>query len=166
VSFASLNDDDGNEALAEINMIPLIDVMLVLLVIFIVTAPLLTHAVKVDLPKASSAPNLTKPDNVQVAIDGAGQVYWNGEIVAAAALDQRLRAAASVSPQPELHLRAERTTPYEKVADVMSAAARQGLTRIGFCYRTEGPLRSQSLAPKPARGGPHASQPEPRPHKD
>jgi hypothetical protein len=77
--FASLNDDDGNEALAEINMIPLIDVMLVLLVIFIVTAPLLTHAVKVDLPKASSAPNLTKPDNVQLAIDGAGQVYWNGE---------------------------------------------------------------------------------------
>jgi hypothetical protein len=65
MTFASLNDDDGNEALAEINMIPLIDVMLVLLVIFIVTAPLLTHAVKVDLPKASSAPNLTKPDNVQ-----------------------------------------------------------------------------------------------------
>jgi biopolymer transport protein ExbD len=132
MSFASLNDDDGNEALAEINMIPLIDVMLVLLVIFIVTAPLLTHAVKVDLPKASSSPNLTKPDNVQVAIDGAGQVYWNGEVVAAAALSERLRAAAAVSPQPELHLCAERSTPYEKVAEVMSAAAREGLTRIGF----------------------------------
>jgi len=126
MSFASLNDDDGNEALAEINMIPLIDVMLVLLVIFIVTAPLLTHAVKVDLPKASSSPNLTKPDNVQVAIDGTGQVYWNGEIVAAAVLDQKLRAAAALAPQPELHLRAE------KVAEVMSASARAGLTRIGF----------------------------------
>jgi biopolymer transport protein ExbD len=132
MSFASLNDDDGNEALAEINMIPLIDVMLVLLVIFIVTAPLLTHAVKVDLPKASSSPNLTKPDNVQVAIDGTGQVYWNGEIVAAAVLDQKLRAAAALAPQPELHLRAERSTPYEKVAEVMSASARAGLTRIGF----------------------------------
>jgi biopolymer transport protein ExbD len=132
MSFASLNDDDGSEALAEINMIPLIDVMLVLLVIFIVTAPLLTHAVKVDLPRASSAPNLTKPDNVQLAIDGAGQVYWNGEVVAAAALEQKLRNAAALSPQPELHLRAERTTPYEKVADVMSASARTGLTRIGF----------------------------------
>jgi biopolymer transport protein ExbD len=90
-----MNDDDGNEPLAEINMIPLIDVMLVLLVIFIVTAPLLTHAVKVDLPKASSQPNLTKPDNVQLAIDGAGQVYWNGEAVAAPALEQKLRAAAA-----------------------------------------------------------------------
>jgi biopolymer transport protein ExbD len=132
MSFASLDDNDGSEALAEINMIPLIDVMLVLLVIFIVTAPLLTHAVKVDLPRASSAPNLTKPDNVQLALDGAGQVYWNGEVVAAAALEQKLRNAAALSPQPELHLRAERTTPYEKVADVMSASARAGLTRIGF----------------------------------
>ncbi|MBK9022072.1 MAG: biopolymer transporter ExbD [Sulfuritalea sp.] len=132
MSFASLNDDDGNEALAEINMVPLIDVMLVLLVIFIVTAPLLTHAVKVDLPKASSAANLTRPDNVQLAIDGAGQVYWNGEVVAASLLDQKLRAAAALSPQPELHLRAERSTPYEKVADVMSASARAGLTRIAF----------------------------------
>jgi len=132
MSFATMNDDDGNEALAEINMIPLIDVMLVLLVIFIVTAPLLTHAVKVDLPKVSSAPNLTKPDNVQLAIDSAGQVYWNGEVVAAPVLEQKLRAAAALQPQPELHLRAERTTPYEKVAEVMSAAAREGLTRLGF----------------------------------
>ncbi|MDZ4254731.1 MAG: biopolymer transporter ExbD [Sulfuritalea sp.] len=132
MSFASLNDDDDNEALAEINMIPLIDVMLVLLVIFIVTAPLLTHAVKVDLPKASSSANLTKPDNVQVAIDSAGQVYWNGEVVASGVLDQKLRAAAALAPQPELHLRADRITPYEKVADVMSASARAGLTRIAF----------------------------------
>ncbi len=133
MSFTSLNDDDdGNDALAEINMIPLIDVMLVLLVIFIVTAPLLTHAVKVDLPRASSAPNITKPDNVQVAIDGDGQIYWNGEVVPVPALEARLRAAALLLPQPELHLRAERSTSYEKVAEVMSAAAREGLTRIGF----------------------------------
>jgi len=138
MSFASLDDDD-NEALAEINMIPLIDVMLVLLVIFIVTAPLLTHAVKVDLPKASSSANLTKPDNVQLAIDGGGQVYWNGEAVAAAALQDKLRIAAALSPQPELHLRAERTTPYEKVAEVMAASARAGLTRIGFVTEPKTP---------------------------
>ena len=132
MAFASFDSQRSSAPVAEINMVPLIDVMLVLLVIFIVTAPLLTHAVKVDLPKASSAPNLTRPDNVQLAIDGAGQVYWNGEVVAAPALEQKLRAAAALQPQPELHLRAERTTAYEKVAEVMAAAAREGLTRIGF----------------------------------
>ena len=131
-SAAQFGDGDSNQDMAEINMIPLIDVMLVLLVIFIVTAPLLTHAVKVDLPKASSSPNMTKPDNVQVAIDAQGQVYWNGEAVDRVGLSVNLRAAAALDPQPELHLRAERSTPYENVAEVMSESARQGLTRIGF----------------------------------
>jgi biopolymer transport protein ExbD len=132
MAFASFSDEDDNGDFAEINMIPLIDVMLVLLVIFIVTAPLLTHAVKVDLPKASSAPNLTKPENIQVAIDGAGQVFWNGEAVDTENLQQHLRAAAAQSPQPELHLRAERSTAYEKVAELMSSAAHAGLTKLGF----------------------------------
>lgn len=132
MAFASLEGGDEDAPLAEINMVPLIDVMLVLLVIFIVSAPLLTHAVKVDLPKASSSANLTKPDNVQLAIDAGGQVYWNGEPVAAAALSGRIGQAAAQRPQPELHIRAERTTPYEKVARVMSEAARRGLVRIGF----------------------------------
>lgn len=125
-------EDDGDEALAEINMIPLIDIMLVLLVIFIITAPLLMHSVKIDLPKASSTPNLTEPDNIQIAINNSGQVYWNGEAVTTTVLDERLRIAAGHSPQPELHLRAERTTPYEKVVQVMSAATHEGLTRIAF----------------------------------
>jgi len=132
MAFASLDGGDDNEPLAEINMVPLIDVMLVLLIIFMVTAPLLTHAVKVDLPKAASAPNVTKPDNVQLAIDGASQIFWNGSAVDPAQLAERLKAAAALQPQPELHIRAERTTPYEKVAQVMSEAARQGLVRIGF----------------------------------
>jgi biopolymer transport protein ExbD len=132
MAFASLEGNDDNEPLAEINMVPLIDVMLVLLIIFMVTAPLLTHAVKVDLPKAASAPNVTKPDNVQLAIDGSSQVFWNGEAVDAAQFAARMKAAAALQPQPELHIRAERTTPYEKVAQVMSEAARQGLVRIGF----------------------------------
>jgi biopolymer transport protein ExbD len=132
MAFASLDAVDENEPLAEINMVPLIDVMLVLLIIFMVTAPLLTHAVKVDLPKAASAPNIAQADNVQLAIDAKSQSWWNGEAVDAAQLAERMRAAALVQPQPELHIRAERSTPYETVARVMSEAARNGLTRIGF----------------------------------
>jgi biopolymer transport protein ExbD len=132
MAFASLDSSDDDAPLAEINMVPLIDVMLVLLIIFMVTAPLLTHAVKVDLPKASSSANLTKPDNVQLAIDAGNQIFWNGEPVDAAQLGDRLKAAGAQQPQPELHIRAERTATYEKVAQVMSEAARNGLTRIGF----------------------------------
>jgi len=118
--------------MAEINMIPLIDVMLVLLVIFIITAPLLTHAVKLDLPNASSTANLTKPDNIQLAIDGASRLYWNGEVVDRAGLRERLAAAGKLEPQPEVHLRADKTTPYEAVAQVLADSAKAGLTRIGF----------------------------------
>ncbi|MCK6405142.1 MAG: biopolymer transporter ExbD [Rhodocyclaceae bacterium] len=132
MTFASMESGDDDAPLTEINMVPLIDVMLVLLIIFIVTAPLLTHAVKVDLPKASSTVNQTKPENVQLAIDAASQVFWNGEAVDAAGLAGRLQAAGAMQPQPEVHIRAERTTPYEKVAQVMSEAARSGLVRIGF----------------------------------
>ena len=132
MAFASLEGSDDSDALSEINMVPLIDVMLVLLIIFMVTAPLLTHAVKIDLPKAASAPNITRRDNVQLAIDADGRVLWNGEAVDAAQFTARLTAAAALEPQPELHIRAERTTAYEKVAQVMSEAARQGLVRIGF----------------------------------
>jgi biopolymer transport protein ExbD len=117
---------------AEINMIPLIDVMLVLLVIFIITAPLLTHAVKLDLPHASSHPNLTRPDHITVSIDAAGVLFWNGGQVSRSELDTRLAAAARQKPQPEMHLRADRATRYENVAEVMSDAARIGLARIGF----------------------------------
>ncbi|MBS1228946.1 MAG: biopolymer transporter ExbD [Proteobacteria bacterium] len=132
MAFASLESDDDHEELAQINMVPLIDVMLVLLIIFMVTAPLLTHAVKVDLPKAASSANQSKSESMQLAIDDAGQLYWNGERVDAAQFSERLKVAAALQPQPELQIRAERTTPYEKVAQVMSEAARQGLTRIGF----------------------------------
>jgi biopolymer transport protein ExbD len=132
MAFASMDSSDDNEPLAAINMVPLIDVMLVLLIIFMVTAPLLTHAVKVDLPKAASTPNVTKPDNVQLAIDAKSQLFWNGEAVDAGQFAAHLQSAAAQQPQPELHIRAERTTPYEKVAQVMSEAARLGLVRIGF----------------------------------
>ena len=132
MSYGSLEGSDDNAPLAEINMVPLIDVMLVLLVIFLVTAPMLTHAVKVELPRAASSPNTSKPDTVQLSIDASNAVFWNGQVVDAEGLNQRLVAAAAAQPQPELHIRAERSTPYEKVAQIMSDAARTGLTRIGF----------------------------------
>jgi biopolymer transport protein ExbD len=132
MAFGGFDRGGSNAPMAEINMIPLIDVMLVLLVIFIITAPLLTHAVKVDLPKASSQVNLTKPDNIQLAIDHAGVVYWNGEAVEIAQWRERMAAAAKIQPQPEVHLRADGEVAYRKVAQVLSDAARVGLTRIGF----------------------------------
>jgi biopolymer transport protein ExbD len=132
MAFGGFNQGGGGAPMAEINMVPLIDVMLVLLVIFIVTAPLLTHAVKVDLPKASSQPNLTKPDNIQFGIDAKGTYYWNGEVIGKDAMIQRFAAEAKRSPQPELHLRADKTTQYQVVAEVMAEASKAGLTRIGF----------------------------------
>jgi biopolymer transport protein ExbD len=133
MAFGSFESGSASaRPMAEINMIPLIDVMLVLLVIFIITAPLLTHAVKLELPKAASTPNFTRPDNIQLAIDAERRLYWNGELVDRGALRERLAEAGRLSPQPELHLRVDKATPYEAVAQVLADSAKAGLTRIGF----------------------------------
>ncbi len=118
--------------MADMNVVPLVDVMLVLLVIFIVTAPLLTHAVKIDLPKASSAANITKPEHIEFGIREDGGLYWSGEAVTLDQLPQRFAQEAQKQPQPELHIRADRHAHYEKVAQVMAIAAKAGLVRIGF----------------------------------
>lgn len=122
-------DDDFNP---EINTTPLVDVMLVLLIIFIITIPVMNHSVKIDLPRAANQPNETRPENINLSIDAQGKVYWNTEIVDAGQLSARITEAAQKNPQPELHLRAERTTQYEKVAQVMAAAQSGGLGKIGF----------------------------------
>jgi biopolymer transport protein ExbD len=133
MAFGSFDSGAGNaRPMAEINMIPLIDVMLVLLVIFIITAPFLTHAVKIDLPKAASTPNLTKPENIQLAINDAGTIFWNGEPVDRKDLRERLAAAGRQQPQPEVHIRADQTARYRWVAEVLADSASAGLTRIGF----------------------------------
>jgi len=123
--------------MAEMNVVPLVDVMLVLLVIFIVTAPLLTHAVKIDLPKASSSANVTKPEHIEFGIRENGELFWNGQPVPLAELASRFGVEAKRQPQPELHLRADRNARYESVAQVMSIAARAGLIRIGFVSTPE-----------------------------
>ncbi|WP_233829187.1 ExbD/TolR family protein [Paraburkholderia sp. ZP32-5] len=124
------DDDDG--LMNEINMTPLVDVMLVLLIVFMVTIPVIRHAVKIDLPHASSQKEDTKPAQVTVSIDADGDVLWDDTKVDDAALAAKIAQAAQTSPQPELHLDADRKVPYEKVAQVMSAAQAGGLTKIGF----------------------------------
>ena len=118
--------------MAEINVVPLVDVMLVLLVIFIITAPLMTNAVKIDLPKATSNPNVTKPDHIEFGIREDGSFFWNGERVEMSLLPERFALEAKKQPQPELHIRADRLAHYELVAQVMSRAAKAGIVRIGF----------------------------------
>ncbi len=137
MSFGSFNPQQ-HAVKAEINVVPLVDVMLVLLVIFIITAPLLTHSVKIDLPKASSNPNITKPEHIEFAIREDGSLYWNGALLPMEMLATRFAIEAKKQPQPELHIRADRLVHYEKVAQVMSIAAKTGLLRIGFVTEPDG----------------------------
>ncbi|OHC64845.1 MAG: biopolymer transporter ExbD [Rhodocyclales bacterium GWA2_65_20] len=132
MAMGSFDGRSHQAPMADINVVPLVDVMLVLLVIFIVTAPLLTHSVKIDLPKASSSANITKPEHIELGIRENGEVFWNGAPVERKELESHFGAAAMQQPQPELHIRAARLVPYEKVAQVMAMSARAGLTRIGF----------------------------------
>ncbi len=122
-------DDDFN---SKINITPLVDVMLVLLIIFIMTIPVMNHTVKIDLPRASTQQDQTKPENINLVIDADGKVFWNDETIDQNELALRIVAAAQKQPQPELHLRAARTVQYEKVAQVMAAAQSGGLSKIGF----------------------------------
>jgi biopolymer transport protein ExbD len=137
MAFASFDSRNAGTPMSDINMVPLIDVMLVLLVIFIVTAPLLTQAVKLDLPKASSQPNDLRPEKIDIAIDAAGALYWNGEAVPRAELQQRLGRAGTTAQPPELQLRADQNVPYRYVAQTLADASKAGLPRIGFVSEPE-----------------------------
>jgi biopolymer transport protein ExbD len=133
MAFAAFDNSKSSGApMAEINMVPLIDVMLVLLVIFIVTAPLLTHAVKLELPQASSQPNVLKPEKIEFAIDAAGTRFWNGAVVSRDEAAQRFADEGKREPQPEVHLRADHTVAYGLVAETLADAAKAGLSKVGF----------------------------------
>jgi biopolymer transport protein ExbD len=139
MAFASFDSKSASAPMAEINMVPLIDVMLVLLVIFIVTAPLLTQAVKLELPKANSAPNIAKADKIEFAINAAGQRYWNGEPVERAEAAKRFLAEGRKQPQPEIHLRADQNVAYRSVAETLADASKAGLTKVGFISEPDAP---------------------------
>ncbi|MES2116264.1 MAG: biopolymer transporter ExbD [Pseudomonadota bacterium] len=132
MAFGSFNHHRQQGPMADINVTPMVDVMLVLLVIFIISAPMFTHAVKLDLPRAQAQANPQQPASVSLAIDAKGQIYWNDEAVAPTALAARLAEASKLDPQPELQLRADKNTRYEVVAQVMAAAQTAGLGKLGF----------------------------------
>ena len=128
--------EDSDEVMSEINMTPLVDVMLVLLIIFIITMPVIQHTVKVALPRASSSRDQSPPDKLQLSVDAQGRFFLDEQAVAADALQERLREQAAREPQPQLYIRGDKNVPYEHVAQAMTAAQRAGLSRIGFV--TEG----------------------------
>jgi biopolymer transport protein ExbD len=139
MAFASFDNRNAGAPMAEINMVPLIDVMLVLLVIFIVSAPLLTQAVKLELPKANAQPNIVKADKVEFAIDAAGQRFWNGEPVDRTEAAKRFIEEGKKQPQPEIHLKADQSVAYRSVAQTLADATKAGLTKVGFISDPEAP---------------------------
>ena len=124
--------DDTDEVMNEINMTPLVDVMLVLLIIFIITVPVMKHSVNIDLPRASSEQQLIKPETVRLSVDADGNYYVNDAKISDQELAPRLRAAAAQNPQPDLHIRGDKAVRYERVAQAMAAAQQAGLRKIGF----------------------------------
>jgi biopolymer transport protein ExbD len=118
--------------MAEINVTPLVDVMLVLLVIFMITAPLLSYAIKLDLPNDPAPAAEPEPATIRLSIDAEGTIHWDADTVTDDQLRSRLASAAAGAAVPEVHLRADKATRYERIAFVMSAAQQAGLTKIGF----------------------------------
>ena len=127
-SAADLDVDMMNE----INMTPMVDVMLVLLIIFIITVPVMKHAVNIDLPRASNVPQDAKPETIRLSVDAAGDYFWNEGKVTEEAMLLQLKAASTQNPQPELHIRGDKAVRYERVATVMAAAQQAGIRKIGF----------------------------------
>lgn len=123
--------DEPDEVMNEINMTPLVDVMLVLLIIFIITVPVMKHAVNIDLPRATNQPQ-EKPENVRLSVDADGKYYWNEAQIDDAQLTEQLRATAAQDPQPDLHIRGDKAVRYERVAQAMAAAQQAGVKKIGF----------------------------------
>ncbi|OOG47456.1 biopolymer transporter ExbD [Polaromonas sp. A23] len=124
--------DDTDEVMNEINMTPLVDVMLVLLIIFIITVPVMKHSVNIDLPRATNEAQNVKPETVRLTVDADGAYYLNEAKVEDPDLAPRFKAAAAQEPQPELHIRGDKSVRYERVAQAMAAAQQAGLRKIGF----------------------------------
>ena len=124
--------DDTDDVMNEINMTPLVDVMLVLLIIFIITVPVMKQAVNIDLPRAAATPETPKPDTIQLGVMADGHYRWNNTPISDAELQSRLQAEAAKTPPPELHIRGDKNVRYEKVAQAMAAAQQAGIHKIGF----------------------------------
>lgn len=132
MAFASFDSKSSGQPLSEINMVPLIDVMLVLLVIFIVTAPLLSHSVKLELPKASAQVVSAKAEKIEFSIDADGVRYWNNQPLTREEAAARFAIEGKKAVEPEIHLRASQDVAYKVVAETLADATNAGLSKIGF----------------------------------
>ena len=127
------------EVVAAINTTPLVDVMLVLLIIFLITIPVVIQTVPVELPKETNQPTQTKPENVVISVSQDSEVFWNNELLTHAELLARLKEVAVMKPQPEVHIRGDRQARYEAVGRVVYACQRAAIVKVGFI--TEPPAR-------------------------
>ena len=127
-----LNTGNDDEVMNEINMTPMVDIMLVLLIIFIITIPVMKHAINIDLPRATNEPQNIKPETIRLSVDAQGKYFLNEAQIADADLAPQLKTAAAQNPQPELHIRGDKAVRYERVAEAMAAAQQAGLRKIGF----------------------------------
>jgi len=132
MAFGRLERSKSSEPMSDINVTPLVDVMLVLVVIFIITAPLLSSSIRLDLPKAEGTATMDAPKFVTLVVDASGQDYLNDQQLEPAALAESLQKAAQLNPDTEVQLRADATVPYGKIVEVMGLAQKAGLNRIGF----------------------------------
>ena len=137
MALGGFDKEDFQAPMAEINTTPLVDVMLVLLVIFLVTAPMLTQAVRLELPNETSAP-IHDENPITLSIDARGTYYWNDQTITAEALAGRLKEAAEIDHRQPIHLRADKQTPYEKVSHILALAQRNQMTNIGFVTEPRG----------------------------
>ena len=141
MAFGRLERRTGANPMSDINMTPLIDVMLVLLVIFMITAPLMTSSLKLDLPKTEGARPTDAAQFVTVAVDPQGKLYWGDEALDAEALKRRVREAAQRNPATEVQLRADKTVPYGRIAELIGLVQEGGLVRIGFVTESSAPAK-------------------------
>ena len=130
-----------------INTTPLVDVMLVLLIIFLITVPVINKVVPVKLPDAANIPTQTKPENIVIAVDAAGNIYWNNAVLAnAQELLDKVKDKAVVKPQPEIHIRADKNAMFQSVGRVLYAIQRGGIVKVGFITQPDAASLAESIA--------------------
>jgi len=138
ISFGSSSGED--ELLASINTTPLVDVMLVLLIIFLITVPVVTHTVPVSLPRETNQPTQTKPQNINISVDAAGNIYWNQQkLPDLPTLQTRMNAISTQTPQPEIHIWGDQNAHYQSIGEVLLASQRAGIQKIGFITQPPAP---------------------------
>ena len=140
----NLGPQDDEDIIGTINTTPLVDVMLVLLIIFLITIPVVTTSVKVDLPKESNVPRETQPENLIVSVDAAGRIFlYDTPLASSQALFERLSPLATRKPQPEVQIRGDGAADFEAVGKVMNAVQRAGIAKVSFITEPSGPATAR-----------------------